>query len=294
MRTKHFILTVALLLVGVLSVADNVITVIGRNGEPLMRIDASQVDSITLNRSLESYGNYAYDFDGHFFSGTVETYKGLLSSGLMLSSSGYNIKLMNLDPYFYYFGYIAEYGYNEVVCSSSEWVGDTLYLYAPGDQSMNYDYDDVRFVSYTGYLNDNYEEELVFAITDGGQTFTYVNGLVLETQDAYYNFIEPGTSIVADSLAEASAARSPQRTGLSGRKLQPAPMAYQPKGGANVKAAGGASNGQTAPSAVGKDVKTAAGGSTKVDKAGHNGARQLKEPRAAMTDNDIIVKTTNE
>ena len=57
MRTKHFILTVALLLVGVLSVADNVITVIGRNGEPLMRIDASQVDSITLNRSLESYGN---------------------------------------------------------------------------------------------------------------------------------------------------------------------------------------------------------------------------------------------
>lgn len=219
MRTKQFILAVGLLFVPLLSMADNVITLVGMNGETLMRVDASQVDSITLNTTMESHGNYAYDFNDHRYNGLVETARGTLESLLSIDSDEPQVRLNNVDPYFAYSGFTCDNGCNIVRCSRTEWVADTLYLYADAGQFIGYE--DVCFYSYTGYLYDNYDEEMVFSITDDGQTFTYVNGIVVAIEAGYYNYVEPGTSIVPDGQTEAPARRAPKVQALPGKKALP-------------------------------------------------------------------------
>ena len=242
-----------LLFVPLLSMADNVITLIGMNGEALATYDAAQVDSITLNTTVESYGNYAYDFNGHRYNGLVETARGTLESLLSIDSDEPQVRLNNVDPYFAYCGFTCDNGYNIVRCSRTEWVADTLYLYADAGQFIGYE--DVCFYSYAGYLNDNYDEEMVFSITDDGQTFTYVSGIVVAIEAGYYNYVEPGTSIVPDSLSGAPARRAPKAQALQGKKvLTVLPMAEDTP---RVKAAHGASQTLTKPSeAEGKVLRT--------------------------------------
>ena len=253
MRTKQIILAVGLLFVPLLSMADNVITLIGMNGEALATYDAAQVDSITLNTTMESYGNYAYDFNDHRYTGLVETAVGTLESLVFIDSDEPQVRLNNVDPYFAYCGFTCDNGYNIVLCNRTEWVADTLYLYADAGQRMGYD--DACFYSYTGYLYDNYDEEMVFSITDDGRTFTYVNGIVVAVETGYYNSIAPGTSIVPDSLAGAPARRAPKVQTLQGKKV----LTVLPKAEdtPRVKAAYGASQTLAKPSkAEGKVLRT--------------------------------------
>lgn len=235
MRTKQFILAVGLLFVPLLSMADNVIKLIGTNGETLVKYDASTVDSITTYMTMESHGNYAYDFNGYQYSGLVDTYWGNLESFLLINSDGPWVQLNNVDPYFASYGYTYDNGaYNIVLCDRSEWVSDTLYLYARAGQLMQYY--EACFCSYTGaFESGDYDEEIVFAITDNGQTFTYVNGLVVAEGDSYYNYIEPGTSIVPEGQTEAPVRRAPKARALPGKKVLP-PL-QQAEVRANAKAA---------------------------------------------------------
>lgn len=269
MKIKPMFMLVGLFIMACPSKAEDFIVVNGNDGQVSLRENLENIDSISLGRTAESYGNYAVDYDGRTYPGITQTARGGIESYLGISSLGREIKILNADPYFASYGYLSEIGYNTIVCDYSIVRGDTLYMYAQPGQLLGYD--DAYFDTYS----QDYENgKIAFAIADSGFTFIYLSGLVINSQDGIWNYIEPNTAIANSPSSTASFTAQLPGTSAS---LDIEPVKRAPKAISS-----------SISSSKGKIEVVSAGGSSAVRKNGLKLQESLQDAPVMMKKEDLL------